>query len=136
MDRSRPVDNFRHLGCYLTPPGRGAMTLQSWQFFGFWRLPDPPFWWKTINRAEGALSSRCITTDYSPMILECPRDAHRGSSDRYPDPLPTHKVALNRHGSRPWIVLVVTTAALHPKILIITRGPLDGSTTRHAQYEE
>ena len=26
LDRSRPGDNFRHLGCYLTPPGRGAMT--------------------------------------------------------------------------------------------------------------
>ena len=59
-----------------------------------------------IFRAEGALSSRCITTDYSPMILECPRDAHRGRSERYLHVLETHKVALNRHGSRPWIVLV------------------------------
>ena len=57
-------------------------------------------------RAEGALSSRCITTDYSPMVLECPRDAHRGRSERYPDPLPTHKVALNRHEPATWIVLV------------------------------
>ena len=57
-------------------------------------------------RAEGALSSRCITTDYSPMILECPQDAHRGSLERYPDMCATCKVALNRHGTRPWIVLV------------------------------
>ena len=40
------------------------------------------------------------------MILECPQDAHRGSSERYLDMCATCKVALNRHGSRPWIVLV------------------------------
>ena len=35
MDRSRPVDNFRHLGCYLTLPGHGAMILQNGQFSDF-----------------------------------------------------------------------------------------------------
>ena len=56
-------------------------------------------------RAEGALSSGCTTTDYSPTILECPRDAHRGCSERYPDLFKTWKVAQNRHEPRPWIVL-------------------------------
>ena len=56
-------------------------------------------------RAEGALSYGCITTDYSPMILECPRDAHRGCSERYPDTRSTWKVAQNRHGPAIYIVL-------------------------------
>ena len=58
-----------------------------------------------FNRAEGALSSGCTTTDYSPTILECPLHAHRGCSERYPDLFETCKVAQNRHEPRPWIVL-------------------------------
>ena len=100
--------------------GRGPRTSGLWRLkHGVLDATDIFFWAPSGSpiepdcgparknfRAEGALSSRCITTDYSPTILECPRDAHRGCSERYPDPAETCKLALNRHGSPPWIVLV------------------------------